>query len=171
MEQDMKLSLSLATLAIAGLTAIAAPASAAGVADQISVVDPYVRMAPPGAKATGAFMTIRNAGDKATQLVSAASAAAKIVELHNHINDGGVMRMRQVKEIAVPAKGEAQLKPGGYHVMLIDMNAPLKEGDHVVLTLGFADGSNKEVHATVKKPMAEMPMGGMGGMDHSKMKH
>jgi copper(I)-binding protein len=171
MEQDMKLSLSLATLAIAGLTAIAAPASAAGVADQISVVDPYVRMAPPGAKATGAFMAIRNAGDKDTQLVSAASAAAKIVELHNHINDGGVMRMRQVKEIAVPAKGEAQLKPGGYHVMLIDMNAPLKEGDHVVLTLGFADGSNKEVHATVKKPMAEMPMGGMGGMDHSKMKH
>jgi copper(I)-binding protein len=49
------------------------------------------------------------------------------------------------------------------------MNAPLKEGDHVVITLGFADGSNKEVHATVKKPMAEMPMG--GGMDHSKMKH
>lgn len=166
----MKPSLSLAALAFAGLTAFALPASAAGVADQISVVDPYVRLAPPGAKATGAFMTLRNAGDKDTQLVSAASAAAKATELHNHINDGGVMRMRQVKEIALPAKGEAQLKPGSYHVMLIDMNAPLKEGDHVVLTLGFADGSSKEVHATVKKPMAEMPMG-MGGMDHSKMKH
>lgn len=165
----MKPFLSLAALACAGLTAFAAPVSAAGVADQVSVVDSYVRMAPPGAKATGAFMTIRNAGDKDTQVISAASAAAKIVELHNHINDGGVMRMRQVKEIALPAKGEAQLKPGGYHVMLIDMNAPLKEGDHVVITLGFADGSSKEVHATVQRPTAGMPAS--GGMDHSKMKH
>jgi copper(I)-binding protein len=164
MEIDMKVLLPLAAFA---LTSLAAPAFAAGAADQVSVVDPYVRMAPPGAKATGAFMTIRNGGDKETKVVTAASQAANITELHNHINDGGVMRMRQVKEIAVPAKGEAQLKPGGYHVMLIDMKAPLKEGDHVVITLGFADGSSKEVHATVKKPTAGgMPM---QEMDHSKM--
>lgn len=145
-----------------------APVHAAGVADQISVVAPYVRLAPPGTKVTGAFMTLKNAGDKGAQLVSAASSAAGTTELHNHINDGGVMRMRQVKEIAVPAKGEVALKPGSYHVMLIDMKAPLKEGDHVVIKLGFADGSDKEVHATVQKPMAEMPM---KGMDHSKMHH
>lgn len=156
------------TLATALLTGLSASTYAAGVADQISVADPYVRMAPPGSRTTGAFMTVKNAGDKDTQLVSAAATVAKVVELHNHINDGGVMRMRQVKEIAVPAKGEAQLKPGGYHVMLIDMQQPLKEGEHVVITLGFADGSKKEVHAPVKKPMAEMPM---GGMDHGKMKH
>lgn len=141
--------------------AFAIPALAAGVADRIEVVDPYVRMAPPGAKATGAFMLLRNAGEQDTQLVAAASAAASVTELHNHINDGGVMRMRQVKEIAVPARGEAQLKPGGYHVMLIDMKAPLKEGDHAVITLKFADGSSKEVHAPVKRPSATMSMPGM----------
>ncbi len=171
----MKLPLALAPLIFASLTATAPMALAAGVADQISVVDPYVRMAPPGAKTTGAFMVIKNAGDKDTQLVKANTTVANVTELHNHINDNGVMRMRQVKEIAVPAKGEAQLKPGGYHVMLIDMKSALKDGEHVVITLGFADGSNKEVHAIVKKPMTEMPKGpmggGMGDMDHSKMKH
>jgi hypothetical protein len=158
----MKRTLSLA------LFAFAMPAFAAGLADQVSVADPYVRMAPPGTKTTGAFMTLKNAGDKEAKLVTAASPAANVTELHNHINDGGVMRMRQVKEIVVPAKGETALKPGGYHVMLIDMKAPLKEGEHVVITLGFGDGSSKEVHATVRKPTAEMPM---KDMDHSKMKH
>lgn len=161
----MKHVLSLAALALA---TFAAPAYAAGAADQISVVDPYVRMAPPGTKTTGAFMALKNAGDKEAKLVTAASPAANVTELHNHINDGGVMRMRQVKEIAVPAKGEVALKPGSYHVMLIDMKAPLKEGDHVVITLGFADGSSKEVHAPVRRPTAEAPM---KEMDHSKMRH
>lgn len=138
------------------LLVLALPVYAAGLADQVSVADPYVRMPPPGAKTTGAYMTLKNAGDQEAQLVSAASPAANVTELHNHINDGGVMRMRQVKEIAVPAKGEVALKPGGYHVMLINLKAPLKEGDHVVINLGFADGSSKEVHASVKKPMAEM---------------
>ncbi|MEW6164737.1 MAG: copper chaperone PCu(A)C [Pseudomonadota bacterium] len=161
----MKSALPLAFLASA---LFAAPALAAGAADQISVVDPYVRMAPPGAQATGAFMLLKNGGDKDVAAVKASSAAAKVTELHTHINDGGVMRMRQVKEIVVPARGETALKPGGYHVMLIDMKAPLKEGDHVMITLGFADGSSKEVHAMVQKPMAAMPM---QGMDHGKMKH
>lgn len=161
----MKSRLLIASL-LGGLFVL--PACAAGIADRIEVVDPYVRMAPPGAKATGAFMVIRNAGEQDTQLVSAASAAANVTELHNHINDGGVMRMRQVKEIAVPAKGEARLQPGGYHVMLIDMKAPLKEGDQAVITLKFADGSSKDVHAPVKRPTATMPM---QGMDHGNMKH
>jgi hypothetical protein len=148
------------------ILSLALPAYAAGLADQVSVADAYVRMAPPGTKTTGAFMTLKNAGDKEVKVVSAASTVASVTELHNHINDGGVMRMRQVKEIAVPAKGEVALKPGSYHVMLIDMKAPLKEGDHVMINLGFADGSSKEVHATVKKPMAEMPA---KGMDHGAM--
>lgn len=165
----MKLSLPLALLA---LTSCAAPACAAGMADQVSVIDPHVRLAPPGAKVTGAYMTLRNAGDRAAPVVTAGSAVAKVTELHNHINDGGVMRMRQVKEIVVPAQGEVLLKPGSYHVMLIDMQAPLKDGDRVAITLGFADGSSKTVEVPVKRPTAAMsPTGTMGGMDHSKMKH
>ncbi len=143
------------------------PVFAAGVAHQVSVVDPYVRMAPPGARATGAFMVIKNNGETASAVVSAQATVCNVTELHNHINDNGVMRMRQVKEIALPAKGEAVLKPGGYHVMLIDMKAPLKEGDHVVIKLGFGDGSSKEVHAPVTRSAIGMPV----PMDHSKMKH
>lgn len=157
----------LAAYAVATSSAV----FAAGLADQVSIVDPYVRLAPPGAKVAGAFMTLKNAGDKAAAVVKAESAAAGVTELHSHINDNGVMRMRQVKEIIVPAKGETAFKPGSYHVMLIDMKAPLKEGDHVMITLGFADGSSKVAHAAVKNPLADMPMGGHGAMDHSKMKH
>ncbi len=165
----MKILLPLAALV---LTSLATPAAAAGMADQISVADPRVRLAPPGARVTSAYMTFRNAGDKAARVVSAASPFAKITELHNHINDGGVMRMRQVKEIVVPAKGEVLLKPGSYHVMLIDMKVSLREGDQVAITLGFADGSSKTIEAPVKKPTVDVPpQGDMGGMDHGKMKH
>ena len=163
MKPYLQLAVSFLTLAN-----LSAPACAAGLADQISVIDPYVRLAPPGAKATAAFMIVRNTSDKEIQIVKANSPSANATELHNHTNDGGVMRMRQVKEIALPAKGEAVLKPGGYHVMLIDMKAPLKEGDKVAITLGFSDGGTKTIEAPVKKAMAEMPT---GDMDHSKMKH
>ena len=121
-------------------------------AGQISVLNAYVRLAPPGAKVTGAFMTLRNAGDREARLLSAVAAAASVTELHSHSNDDGVMRMRQVKEIIVPAKGEVHLKPGSFHVMLIDMKTPLKEGDQVAISLGFADGSSKRAEVPVIRP-------------------
>lgn len=167
----MKITSSLVALTALSCFSLSMPVFAAGLADQLSVVDPYVRQAPPSARATGAFMTIRNTSDKTVQVVKAASSVAKVTELHNHINDNGVMRMRQVKEISVPAKGEVQLKPGSYHVMLIDMQAPLKEGDTVAITLGFSDGGTLTVQAPVRNPLAEMPMKNMGTMDHSKMGH
>lgn len=141
-------------------------AFAAGAADGISVVNPYVRMAPPGAMATGAFMVIKNTADKDARLVKAESSASKVAELHTHINDGGVMKMRPVPAIDIKAKGEAVLQPGGLHVMLIDLKGPMKEGDKVAITLGFDDGSSKQIEAPVKKPMP-MPM----PMDHSMHKH
>ncbi len=139
----------------------------AGAADQISVQDPYVRLAPPGAPATGAFMVIKNNGDKDVKLVKADNPASKVTELHNHINDNGVMKMRQVPGVDIKAKGEAVLKPGSLHVMLIDLKAPMKEGDVVPITLSFDDGSSKQVEAKVVKPvatMAPMPM----DQDHNK---
>jgi len=80
------------------------------------------------------------------------------------------MKMRQVKEIAVKAGGQAELKPGSYHVMLIDLKAPLKEGETVPLTLTFDDGSSQTIDAPVKKPQAMMQQMDHK-MDHSKMKH
>lgn len=133
---------------------------------ELAVSDAYVRMAPPGTPTTGAFMTIRNESGVDRKLVRADSQVAKTVELHNHINDNGVMKMRQVREIDVKAKGEATLKPGSYHIMLIDLKQPLKDGETVALTLSFDDGSTKKVDAPVRRPQAMMQM-----MDQGHMKH
>ena len=152
------LALAMATLAIS--------ADAAGTADSITVVDPYVRMAPPGAMATAAFMVLKNDGGKDAKLVRAENSVSKITELHTHLNEGGVMKMRQVPAIDIKAKGEAVLRPGGFHVMMIDLKTPLKDGDKVAIILGFEDGSSKQIEAPVKKPM---PMA--APMDHSAHKH
>ncbi|MFN4341682.1 MAG: copper chaperone PCu(A)C [Azonexus sp.] len=132
----------------------------AGAADHVAVQDPYVRLAPPNAPATGAFMVIKNQGDKDIKLVKAANPVSKVTELHTHLSEGGVMKMRPVPAIDIKAHGEAMLKPGGLHVMLIDLKAPMKEGDVVPITLTFDDGSSKQVDARVVRPMAAgMPMG------------
>lgn len=133
-------------------------AAFAGAADQVEVHEPYVRLAPPNAPATGAFMVIRNIGDAPVKVVKAENPTSNLTELHNHINDQGVMRMRQVPSIDIPAKGQAELKPGGLHVMLIDMKAPLTEGQIVPITLGFDDGSSKQVDAKVVNMMAGKAM-------------
>ena len=126
---------------------------ASGVAEKISVVDPYVRMPPPGSRIAAAYMRLQNAGDQEARLVSVIAPAARAAELHNHINDKGIMRMRRVSAIAVPARGEVALQPDGYHLMLIDLATPLKEGERVTLILGFNDGSRKEVDALVKRSL------------------
>ena len=149
------------------LTAGSAALAATGAAERVSVVDPCVRLAPPGAQATAAFMVLRNDADKETALVKVENPLSKLTELHNHINDGGVMKMRPVKSIEIKAKGEAALKPGGYHVMMIELKAPMKEGDTVPLTLQFADGSTKRVEAKIMKATAEPAP----AMDHSQHKH
>lgn len=130
-------------------------------ADQIEVKDPYVRQAPPNALATAAFMVIRNTGDKDVKVLKADNPASKVTELHTHLHEGGVMKMRQVPGIDIKAKGEAVLQPGGLHVMMIDLKAPLKENDIVPITLMMADGSSKRIDAKVQRPSA-----GMGMMKH-----
>jgi copper(I)-binding protein len=132
-------------------------ASAAALAGDISVADAYVRMVPQGVPTTAAFMTLRNAGTTDRKLLRVDSSAAKTVELHNHINDNGVMKMRQVREIEIKAKGQAELKPGSYHVMMIDLKQVLQEGEKVPLTLSFDDGSSEKVEAIVKNPVPQTP--------------
>ncbi|HEX6734720.1 MAG TPA: copper chaperone PCu(A)C [Azonexus sp.] len=139
------------SLLVAGLMVSAG--ALAGAADQITVHEPYVRLAPPNAPATGAFMVIRNGGGKDIKVVKVGNPVSKVTELHTHLNEGGVMKMRPVPAIDIKAGGEAVLKPGGLHVMLIDLQAPMKEGDVVPLTLTFDDGSSKQVEAKVVRPM------------------
>ncbi|MEN9478771.1 MAG: hypothetical protein RLZZ298_166 [Pseudomonadota bacterium] len=150
-----KLSLLLASLLVSA-------GALAAAADMVTVDEPYVRLAPPNAPATGAFMVIKNAGDKDVKVVKADNPASKATELHTHLNENGVMKMRPVAAIEVKSKGETALKPGGLHVMLINLNAPMKEGDVVPITLTFDDGSSKKVDAKVVKTMAA----GMPAMEH-----
>ena len=150
-----KFSLLLASLMVSA-------GALAAAADMVTVDEPYVRLAPPNAPATGAFMVIKNAGDKDVKVVKADNPASKSTELHTHLNENGVMKMRPVAAIDVKSKGEAVLKPGGLHVMLINLNAPMKEGDVVPITLTFDDGSSKKVDAKVVKTMAA----GMPAMEH-----
>jgi periplasmic copper chaperone A len=123
----------------------------------IAIQDPYVRLVPPGIKATGGFMLIRNAGATDRQLIKATSPIANIVELHTHLNENGVMKMREVPRIDVKAHGQTELKPGSYHVMLIDLKEPLREGGTVPITLEFDDGSTYRVLAPIRKPHVGMP--------------
>lgn len=129
----------------------------AGAADDVLVRDAYIRLAPPNAPATAAFMVLKNAGAQPVQLVAADNPASKTTELHTHLNDNGVMRMRQVPAIDIPAAGEAVLQPGGLHVMLIGMKAPLSEGQVVPLTLKFGDGSSKQLDVKVQRAAAAGP--------------
>ena len=97
---------------------------------------PWARATAPGAKVAGGYMLIRNQG-AADRLVSASSPAAAKVELHVHVNDNGVMRMREVPGYDVPAKGSFELKPGGAHLMFLDIKQPFKEGEKLPVTLKF----------------------------------
>ncbi len=119
--------------------------------DHIMVSDPYVRAVPPGQPNSAAFMTLMNHGDQARSLVAAKSPAAKVVELHTHTMEEGMMKMRRVDKIDIPAQGSTVLEPGGLHVMLIDLTQDLKEGDKVAVTLVFANGEEQQVEAPVRK--------------------
>ncbi len=131
--------------------------------DEISIVDPYVRAVPPGQKISAAFLQLDNASDSMQSIVSASSPAAEVVELHTHIHDNGMMKMRRIEKIDIPAKGKTLLKPGGLHIMLIDLKNNLKLGQEVSVTLKFSDGSEKTFSAPVRK--IQMP-GMMKKMQH-----
>lgn len=142
----------VSTLAVLAFNAQAA------VNGQISIADGFVREVPPNQTISAAFMTLRNEDMSDHKVVGASSPAAKVVELHTHTNDNGVMKMRQIPEINVPAGGEALLKPGGLHIMLIDLTAPLTTNKAVPVTLKFEDGSEKTLNLPVKSvnPMMQM---------------
>jgi periplasmic copper chaperone A len=156
------------TLLLAALLAGAAlPLCAAE--PNITISDPYVRLLPPGAPTSATYLVLNNPGGVDRRLVKAESGVAKTVELHEHRNENGVMKMRAVDSIVIKAHGQTELKPGGYHVMLIGLKNALKEGDRVVLTLVFDDGSRQQIDAPVRKVQADMPAAMR--MDHGAMKH
>lgn len=125
-------------------------ALAAQEANAIQVENPFAREVPPTAPASASFMTLKNMSNHDIVLTQAHSNVANKVELHTHTNENGVMKMRQIPSINIPAEGETALQPGGLHIMLIDLKQPLKSGETIQVELTFKDGSHKTVSMPVK---------------------
>jgi copper(I)-binding protein len=149
MNSIKRLALSLST-ALALTFSLMVNVAADGIADKILVNDPYVRAVPPVVKTSAAFMQFQNSDEAEQFLVSASTPAAAAVELHMHTMDDGVMRMRQIAHIHLPPKQTVALQPGGLHIMLFDLTAPLNLGERVPITLTFEDGSTKQISAEVR---------------------
>ena len=122
---------------------------------QIQVEHGWSRATPPGSSIGVGYLTIRNRSATADKLLSVSSPAAAKVETHVTIKDGDISRMREVSGYDVPAQGSFELKPGGAHLMLMNLKAPLKEGDKVPLVLRFQHAGE------VKAELHVEPMGGM----------
>lgn len=133
--------------AVAALLMTAALAQA-----QVQVEGAWARASVQGQKATGAFMKL-TAKDGA-KLVSASSPAAGVTEVHEMKMEGDVMKMRAIPTLDLPAGKAVELKPGGYHVMLMDLKAPLMKDTVVPLTLVFKDAKGAESKVELKVPVS-----------------
>ena len=132
---------------------------------QVQVQDAWARATVAGQSATGAFMTLT--APVATRLVGVSTPAAGVAEVHEMKLDGDIMRMRAVDALALPAGQSVVLKPGGYHVMLMDLKAPVKAGDSLPLTLVFegpkGQRHTQDVKAVVRGLAAAAPASGAAG--------
>ena len=138
------------TALIAAALCLSTGLYAGSAADSLQVQDPYVRAVPPGQTNSAAFMALVNPGDADHALVAAESRASKVVELHTHQEEGGMMKMRRVDKIDLPAGETVELQPGGLHLMLIGLTRQLSPGEDVEITLVLEDGSRTSVTAPVK---------------------
>ncbi len=120
--------------------------------------NPYARAMAPGAVTSAVFGNIVNQGDTDRFIVSATSSAAGKIELHDVIMDGDMMKMRQIPELKIPAKGKLELKPGSFHIMLFNLPKPLQEGEEIDVQVTFKNGEQYSFSAPVKKVMSGMQM-------------
>ena len=145
----------LSQLTLAAL--MAAAVSTSPFAQSVEVKDPSVRAAVPGPTGTGAFMKIT--ARTGARLVSASSPVAGVTEVHEMKMEGNVMKMRALEGgLELPAGKTVELKPGGYHVMLMDLKGPLARDSTVPLTLVFKDAKGVESRIELKVPVSTAPV-------------
>ena len=150
------------------LSLLSAPAQAQEVkAGDLVITQAWSRATPSGAKVAGGYLTIENKGAAPDRLVSGAGEIAGKVEIHEMAMNNGVMTMRPLdKGLAIEPGKTVKLAPGGYHMMLMDLKGPLKEGDKVPMTLEFEKAGKVTLSLAVQGVGAQAPAGG----DHSGMK-
>ena len=157
----MKQNILVAMFAVAGIALSSAALAQSASVGPIKIENAYTRATAPGQQVAGGFMKIENKG-AADQLISASSPAAGEVQLHEMAMEGNVMKMRQLKDIPVPAGGAVELKPGGLHLMFMNIKTPLAAGETVPVKLKFAKAGEVEV----KFPVNAM---GAGAMKHQTL--
>ena len=119
-------------------------------AEVIKVENAYIRAMPPGQKVTAMFLGLNNTSATPHKLIRAESNISESVELHEHKHDNGMMKMRQVENVAIPAEGTTTLQPGGYHIMMINLKQNLQLGQKVPVTLVFEDESSLPLQVEIK---------------------
>lgn len=152
---------------IAGL-ALGLLAGMAQAENLLSVSDGWVRWVPPVTGNSAAYFRLHNEGKKAVELVSVESPVAKAVEMHTTLDENGLSQMKLLGKIAIPAGDSVEFNPGGNHLMLIGLKAPLQEKQAVNFTLHFADGETLQMSLPVQNPLADKQA---APHDHSSHHH
>jgi len=133
---------------------------------EIGVTNGWIRATPPNAKMGAAYLTVMNHQDQADALIGASSSLAEVVEIHNVKEENGMLKMYPVDSLEIPAKDMAMLKPGGYHIMLINLKQAPKLGESHTLTLRFRQAPDLVVELPVQQSGATS-----GGEEKSSMHH
>jgi len=129
----------------------------------IEIDHPWVRATPKGARVGGGYLAMKNVGPTADRLVGASVAFARQVQIHSMTMDQGVMKMRELKDGLEIKPGETvELKPGGYHLMFVDLKKPLVQGQRVKATLSFEKAGAIDVEYTVEAIGAGASQGAHG---------
>jgi copper(I)-binding protein len=149
--------------------AIVAAVAVAPAWAQVTVSAAWVRGTVQGQKATGAFMQLKSAEGAA--LLAAESPVAGVVEIHEMKMDNNVMKMRAVPKLELPAGQAVDLKPGGYHVMLMDLKQPLKQGDSVPIKLKFQGKDGKLQEIEIKAEVRDLTATAPAAPKPGAMKH
>lgn len=142
--------------------ALAMPAAAETAPNPIHVAGAWARSTPPGVKTGAAYMTVTNTGHEDDTLVSVSTPVAGMADVHHTIDDNGVMKMRPAGPVDLKPGASIKLSPGGYHVMLMQLKAPLADGQNFPLTLVFEKAGKVQVDVHVQR----MPPAGQAG-DHA----
>ncbi len=159
-EAKLAMTALAAALALAALQPVLAHDTTSAATGPVHVEQPWARATPPGAKVAGAFAVIANHGSTPDRLVSATAEIAGRVEIHEMAVTDGVMTMRPLPDgLPIPADGSVELKPGSYHLMLMDLAGPLKDGEHVAGTLTFEKAGTVPVEFVVAPIGAKAPAG------------
>jgi copper(I)-binding protein len=151
-----------------GMCLLVAWMAAGSACAQVKIENGWARATVQGQKATGAFMKIT--APQATRLVAVSTPVAGVAEVHEMKMDNGVMSMRALPALDLPANQAVELKPGSYHLMLMDLKAPLMKDSSVALTLTFKDAKGVETKQQVSVPVnTSMPQA--AAHTHADHKH